>query len=153
MLARLVRVYALADYLVEFLGNNRGIYVGECFPVEGIYARVFLLLQHEVYGIYGEGIAAVFNVLVVEFPHNVGYTVACRICLKYMQKCGRFVLVYYDFCHRLVAHIFVLYRVAVIYRPAHIVALHARFAKAAFCLLRKLLAVILVHAFQTTKWT
>ena len=82
--ARLIRVHTLADYLVELLRNDRGIYVGECLPVEVIYARVFFLLQHKVYGIYGERVAAVFNSLVVKLAYNVGDAIARRICLKYV---------------------------------------------------------------------
>lgn len=117
MLARLVRVHTLAHNLVEFFGDNRGIYVGECFVVNGVNSRVFLLLQHKVYGIYCKRVSAVFNAFVVKLADNVGYTVARRICLKYMQKYGCFVLIHDDFCYCLVAYIFVLNRVAVIYRP------------------------------------
>lgn len=101
--ACLVFVYAFAHDLKQFFGNDRGIYVGECLTVEVIYARVFLLLQHKVYGIYGERVAAVFNSLVVKLAYNVGDAIARRICLKYMQKYRCFFLVYGDFGSGLLA--------------------------------------------------
>ena len=128
MLARLVFIYALAHDLKEFFGNDREIYVGECLPVEVIYAHVFFLLQHKVYGIYREGISTVSDTFVIEFAYNVRYAIARRICLKYVQKYGCFLLVYGDFGSGLLAHDFMNYFIAVIYRPAHIIALYAGFA-------------------------
>ena len=101
--------------------------MGECLPVEVIYARVFLLLQHKVYGIYGERVASVFYALIVKLAYNVGYAFARRICLKYVQKYRRFGFIYSNFGNGLLAHDFMNYFIAVIYRPAHIIALYAGF--------------------------